>query len=134
MPTAVAPATERSVVLLGAGHTHLHVLRHWAAQAPTRTMLTCVSNFDAATYSGMLTGVLAGEYATSAMEIPLAALCAAAGATLIVDETRTVDIAARRLTLSDDRVVPFDVLSVGVGSVPRADSVTIVGERGLVQV
>ncbi len=107
----------KEVVLLGAGHTHLHVLRHWRQRGPAGAHLTCVSNFDAAAYSGMLSGVLAGQYAPEAMQIALEPLCRAANATLIVDEISAVDLTHRHLALSDGRRVPFDLLSVGVGSI-----------------
>ncbi len=50
-----------AVVLLGAGHTHLHVLKHWRDRPLPGVALTCISDYPVATYSGMLTGVLAGD-------------------------------------------------------------------------
>jgi len=65
------------VVLLGIGHTNAHVLRMWRMQPIPSARLTCVSNYPVATYSGMLPGVLAGQYPPEAMEIDLVRLCAA---------------------------------------------------------
>jgi NADH dehydrogenase FAD-containing subunit len=106
----------REIVLLGAGHTHPHVLRDWRSYAGAR--LTCVSQFETATYSGMLPAVLAGQQPVAAMEIALAPLCGASGATLIIDDIAGVAVRGRGLVLSGGRVIPFDILSIGVGSVP----------------
>ncbi len=121
VPTS--PARPSSVVLLGAGHTHLHVLQHWRDQAPPGATLTCISDYPVATYSGMLTGVLAGDYPASAMEVPLAPLCAAASATLVVGQVTRVDLPTRQLVMADGRTIAFDLLSVGVGSTPATRGV-----------
>ncbi|MEO8070942.1 MAG: FAD-dependent oxidoreductase [Acidobacteriota bacterium] len=112
---------ERSLVLLGAGHTHLHVLREWRTQGVPGVALTCVSDFAIATYSGMLTAVMAGEYSASAMQVELGPLCGAAGATLRVGHVSAVQLAEKQLLLSDGRRVSFDVLSIGVGSASSTD-------------
>lgn len=117
-----SPADTRSIVLLGAGHTHLHVLRHWQDRPRPGVTLTCISDFPVATYSGMLTGVLAGDYPASAMEVPLAPLCEAAGARLVVDHVTCIDLQAGEVRLSASPSLAFDLLSVGVGSTPSASA------------
>ena len=112
---------EHDVVLLGLGHTNAHVLRMWRMQPIPRTRLTCISNFPVATYSGMLPGVLAGQYEPEAMEIDLVRLCAAAGARLILDDVVGLDRDGRKLLFADRPPLPFDVLSIGIGSVPNRD-------------
>src|SRR2546422_7196282 len=67
------------VVLLGMGHTNAHVLRMWRMRPLPETRLTCVSDCDTATYSGMLPGVLAGQYSPQRLQNHLGWLCAAAG-------------------------------------------------------
>ena len=113
----------KDVVLLGIGHTNAHILRMWRMKPIPDARLTCISNFSIATYSGMLPGVLAGQYPPERMEIDLARLCAAAGARLIVAEVKGLDIEARELLFEDRPPLRFDVLSIGVGSVPRFDGV-----------
>jgi selenide,water dikinase len=127
-------ARAQDVVLLGAGHTHLHVIRHWQSSGSARARITCVSDFASAAYSGLVPAVLARQRPPSAMEIDLAALCRAAGANLVVGQVTAVDVGARRLTLSDGRIVPFDTLSVGVGSVPRFDGVDIAADARVVSI
>jgi selenide,water dikinase len=113
------------VVLLGAGHTHAHMLRMWR-MAPIRdARLTLVSDFPIATYSGMLPGTLAGLYEPEKMTIDLVRLCAAAGARLVVDEVERVDVDERVVVFRDRPPLSFDVLSIGIGSVPKHDGVEL---------
>lgn len=110
---------QHDIVLLGVGHTNAHVLRMWKMGPIPGARLTCVSNYPVATYSGMLPGVLAGLYPPERMEIDLVRLCAAAGARLIVGDVTGLDVENRELQLSDRPPLPFDVLSIGLGSVPN---------------
>ncbi|HZN36949.1 MAG TPA: selenide, water dikinase SelD [Pirellulaceae bacterium] len=113
------------VVLLGIGHTNAHVLRMWRMQPIPDARLTCVSNFPTATYSGMLPGVLAGQYPPEAMEIDLVRLCAAAGARLILSNVTGLDRQHRELLFDDRPPLRYDVLSVGIGSVPSRDGLQV---------
>ena len=124
-----------TIVFLGLGHTSALVLRRWRDERPRNDVrLVCVSNSPVATYSGMLPGVLAGQYRPSDMTIDLQRLCGDAGAELIVGETIVVDRAARRLQIapsiatdsasrdggaSGHLSIDYDYLVVGVGSRPR---------------
>jgi len=118
----------RDIVLLGVGHTNAHVLRMWRMSPVPDARLTCVSNFPVVTYSGMLPGVLAGQYPPERMEIDLVRLCAAAGARLIVDDVSGLDVPRRKLLFPDRAPVRFDVLSIGIGSIPQSGGVPLDGE------
>ena len=106
------------VALLGIGHTNAHVLRMWKMHPLAEALLTCISNYSIATYSGMLPGVLAGQYRPEQMEIDLVRLCASASARLIVDTVTGLDLDGREVLFDTRAPVPFDVLSIGIGSVP----------------
>lgn len=114
----------RDIVLLGAGHTHAHVLRMWRMSPSADTRLTCVTDFSLATYSGMLPGTLAGLYPAQRMQIDLVRFCAAAGVRLLRARVSGLDLARRQLLLEDRPPLPFDVLSIGIGSTPRVDGVS----------
>lgn len=116
---------KHEVVLLGVGHTNAHVLRMWRMQAPPDARLTCISNFPVATYSGMLPGVLAGQYSKERMEIDLVRLCASAGARLIVGHVVGIDREARRILFDDRAPISYDLLSIGIGSVPTTADVQV---------
>ena len=116
-----ASLPDRDVVLLGVGHTNAHVLKMWRMEPIEGARLTCVSNFPVVTYSGMLPGVLAGQYPQERMEIDLVRLCAAAGARLIVGNVTGLDRENRSLLFADRPPLPFDILSIGIGSVPSRE-------------
>ncbi len=112
-----APST-RELVLVGAGHTNLHVVREWRTRPLPGVQLTLISPFGRATYSGMLPGTLAGLYQPDEMQIDLQRLTAGTGIRLIVAEATGLQPDARLITFADRDPVRFDVCSVGIGSVP----------------
>jgi len=106
----------KHVVLAGLGHTHALVL-HTLARTPWRAArITCVTPWAASMYSGMLPGVLAGQYPQDAMALDASALCDRAGATLRLGAVEGIDHAASTLQLADGSSLPFDVLSLNLGS------------------
>jgi selenide,water dikinase len=108
----------RDLVLIGAGHTNLHVVRMWRMQPIPDVRLTVVSPFGRATYSGMLPGTLAGLYQPEEMEIDLYRFAESCGARLIVDEVIGFDPEIRRVLFADRPPLRYDVASIGIGSVP----------------
>ncbi len=113
----------RHVVLMGIGHTNAHVLRMWRMNRPPDTDLTCLSNYAFATYSGMLPARLAGQVSPAQMEINLPALCGASGARLVTDAVTGIDHAAREIQFASRPAIPFDVLSIGIGSVATMNEI-----------
>lgn len=108
----------KSIVLLGIGHTNAHVVKQWASDPIPDCTLTCISKFPTATYSGMLPGTLGGQFRDAEMRIDLARLSERAGAKLILAETTGLDLIAGEVLLENHEAVPFDALSIGVGSMP----------------
>ncbi len=119
---------QHDIVLLGAGHTHAHIIRMWRMQPIPKTRLTCISDYTVATYSGMLAGTLAGDYQPDDMEIDLVRLCESCGVRFIHANVKGHDVEGQRLLLEDRPVVHYDLLSVGIGSRPTLPPG---GEQGL---
>ena len=115
------------IVLLGIGHTNAHVLDMWRRAPLPGARLVCVSSFAAATYSGMLPGTLSGQYPPGKLEIDLRSLAHAARAELVVEPARNVDMETQTVRFEDHEPVPFDVLSVGAGSVPNTAGIDASG-------
>lgn len=113
----------RRIVLVGVGHTNAHVLKKWRSNPIADTELVCVSDHSVATYSGLLPAVLAGQHPRSAMEIDLLRLCQMASARLIIDQVTSIDGKERTLTFMNYPPIHFDVLSMGIGSVPDCGDV-----------
>jgi selenide, water dikinase len=120
------PLPPRDVVLLGIGHTNAHIVRMWRMRPPPGARLTCISNDPITTYSGMLPGVLAGQYPPERMEIDLERLTAAAGARLVLGEVTGLDVDDRTVRFEDRPPLRFDLLSIGIGSTPSFDDVRLV--------
>lgn len=118
-----------NIVLLGVGHTNAHVLRMWKmGKRPKNAELICVSDFPVSTYSGMLPGVLAGQYPVEQMEIDLVRLTQAAGARLVVGKVNGIDRTQRKLLFENRPPLAYDLLSIGVGSRPAMAGVEVKSE------
>ena len=109
---------ETDILLLGAGHAHVEVLRRFAMKPEPGVRLTVVGREPETPYSGMLPGLLRGDYTVDQAHIDLAPLAAAAGARLIVAEATSIDLTARSIGLIGRPDIPFDLLSIDVGGVP----------------
>lgn len=114
-------APSRQVVLIGAGHTHLQLVKWWGRKPLANVQLTLVSAFDRMAYSGMLPGALAGLYPVDDMMIDLPRLCRRSGVQLIVDRAVRLDPAAQQIELAHQPSLHFDVASVNIGSATNAE-------------
>jgi pyridine nucleotide-disulfide oxidoreductase family protein len=115
----------KKLVLLGAGHAHIHVLTRLARNRPADLDITVVSPYPVHTYSGMVPGLVAGHYSAEACQIPLQALAKAAGAKWLQARCTGVDSAEQRLrptgkSLSQSDILPPDLpyhlLSIDTGA------------------
>ncbi|MEY8876974.1 MAG: pyridine nucleotide-disulfide oxidoreductase, partial [Leptothrix sp. (in: b-proteobacteria)] len=109
-------ARPQRLLLIGGGHAHVQVLRDWMAAPLAGVELTVVSPSAWAPYSGMVPGWLAGDYRFDQIVIDLAALCAAAGARLVIGEVAALEPEDRRVTLVDGQHLHGDQLSLNIGS------------------
>jgi selenide,water dikinase len=113
---AVAPARGRRLVLVGAGHAHVEVLRRWALAPLPGVELTVVEPRARAIYSGMVPGFVAGQYRAAELEIDVAELARRAGARWRAAAAGALDASARRLHAGEGPALDYDVLSLDVGS------------------
>lgn len=118
----------RHVVLLGIGHTNAHIVRMWRMNPIPDTDLTCISDQPLASYSGMLPAVLANQIPRQQMFIDLVRLCSSVGARLILDRPTGLDRDRREVRFAERPPIPFDVLSIGIGSVPSVSEVDVSGD------
>src|SRR3954453_12076202 len=109
---------ETDILLLGAGHAHVEVLRRFAMRPEPGVRLTLIGREPETPYSGMLPGLIRSEYTHQQAHIDLAPLAALAKARLILAEATAFDPDARTVTIPGRPAIPFDLLSIDVGGSP----------------
>ena len=107
----------KRVVLLGAGHAHLHVARHAATFTERGHELLVVAP-GPFWYSGLATGMLGGDYPPELDQVDVASLVTSTGGRFIQGSAVRVDPASRLVHLEAGEPVSYDVLSVNLGSEP----------------
>ncbi|HUP30211.1 MAG TPA: FAD-dependent oxidoreductase [Usitatibacter sp.] len=108
----------KRLVLAGGGHAHVEVLRDLAEHPDHDLDVTLVTPYPWLTYSGMVPGLLAGHYELDDCTIDLIALAGRARAHLVLALVSLVSARANELICANGTVLPYDVLSINVGSVP----------------
>lgn len=111
--------TRRHIVLVGGGHGHVHVLRSFAMRPEPNTRLTVISPTPLSVYSGMVPASLVGLYDVSEASIDVAALSARCGAAFYMDRVNAVDRHRQVIETDEHGEIPYDLLSLDVGSRPR---------------
>jgi NADH dehydrogenase FAD-containing subunit len=109
------------IVLLGAGHAHLHVIANAAELVRRGATVVVVAPGDF-WYSGLATGVLAGQYEPALDVVDIGALVARAGGRFVRDAAVAVDRAARHVVLASGDTLGYDLLSLDVGSEVAVDA------------
>lgn len=107
---------ERRLLLVGAGHAHLHLVRHAhrLARAGYLTTLVAPRWFD---YSGAASGIAAGGRDTREGRIDVAALTRHAPVEHRQGLVTAVDLTTRTATTDDGSRLGWDVVSLNIGSV-----------------
>jgi len=122
MQSSNAPAL-RDIVLIGGGHSHAVALRMFAMHRAPGVRLTLICTDTDTPYSGMLPGYIAGHYTHDEVHIDLRRLAEFAGARYFHDEVIGIDRAAQQVLCRHRPPVPYDALSVNIGSTPQLDEV-----------
>jgi NADH dehydrogenase FAD-containing subunit len=114
----------KRMVFVGAGHAHLHALKHCARYVERGHELVLVAP-GPFWYSGLATGVLGGHYRPELDRVDVGALVAGSGGRFVRDRVSALEPAAKRLTLGSGETLDYDVVSLNVGS----ETPAIAGER-----
>jgi NADH dehydrogenase FAD-containing subunit len=113
----------KHLVIVGAGHAHLTVLKNLKEFKNFGHDVTVVSASPLHYYSGMGPGMLSGIYRPEEIRFNVKKLSEDRGAVFVEDKVVKVQPDTRKISLQSGNEIPYDVISLNTGSfVPVAES------------
>lgn len=117
----------RRLLLVGAGHAHLEVLRQLKEESMNDIDICLISPSDYQYYSGMFSGFTEGIYTKEETRVNIRKLAKETGVHFIKKMAKKVLPSHHKLICMDGSVYPFDVISFDIGSesLPKEFSNTV---------
>ena len=113
----------KHLVIVGAGHAHLTVLKNLAAFINAGHRVTVVSSSSRHYYSGMGPGMLSGIYRPEEIRFDVKKMSEDRGAAFVEDIVVKIHPREKKIDLHCDSEISYDVLSLNTGSyVPATES------------
>lgn len=121
----------KRLLLAGGGHAHVEVLRRFGETPAPDVDITLITPVADTPYSGMLPGLVAGHYDWRECHIDLAALTRYAGARMLPTRVVAINPGERQVMCADHRVLPYDVVSLDIGSSPPVADIEGAAAHGI---
>ena len=128
--TKAALDRRKHVVLIGAGHAHVEVLRRFRLRPDPLVRLTLVTTGPDTSYSGMVPGYVAGHYSRAAIHIRVDRLANFEACTAVFQRTIELEAESCQVRLADGGSIRGDVVSIDVGA--RANQATLAGHHVMI--
>jgi len=111
------PMSNDHLVLAGGGHTHALMLKRWCMYPQLRPegLITLVDRNSTTLYSGMIPGLIAGDYVLDEISIDLRALSAKAGVAFVVGEITGLNVENNSIMIEGRPPFNYTRLSLDVG-------------------
>lgn len=135
--TAIKITPLKKLLLAGAGHAHIVMLRRLRGTPLINADITLISEQPQSIYSGMLPGWMAGHYTLEDICIDIAALCKQTGVHLIQQPIVGIEAKSQRVMTADDNEYSYEILSLNTGAdtdlhwLTNADTSSVIAIRPL---
>ncbi|MFK7863252.1 MAG: selenide, water dikinase SelD [Pseudohongiellaceae bacterium] len=121
----------KHLVLVGGGHSHLAVLKQLGMKPVAGLAVTLISREVYTPYSGSLPAHICGHRSLDEMHIDLRPLCQFSGVRLLQAEVTDIDLSRKHIKLQGRPEIPFDLISLNIGSSPDLTPVKGGKEHGV---
>lgn len=121
----------RDIVLVGGGHSHVGVIKKFGMKPMPGVRLTVICRDTHTPYSGMLPGYIAGHYSYDDVHIDLRKLAEFAGARYYNNSVVNIDRAAKKVICDGRPDIPYDFVSINIGSTPQVGRVSGASEHAV---
>ncbi len=112
----MSPEHLQEIILVGGGHSHVQVLQSFARQPPPASRLTLIVDSPIATYSGMVPGLIAGQYRPEQLQIDVQRLAEQAGIQVVLGKVVGIDPHKRRVLLENQASIAYHLAAFDIGS------------------
>jgi NADH dehydrogenase FAD-containing subunit len=118
----------KQLVIVGAGHAHLTILKNLQEFKNAGHDVTVVSSSSLHYYSGMGPGMLSGIYRPDEIRFNVKKMSQDRGAVFIEDKVVKIHPQKKKIDLLSGQTLPYDVMSVNTGSFVPVDAVDSAGD------
>ncbi len=114
---------KKDLVLIGAGHANIEVIKYIGKLKLEGLRITLISNNYCTTYSGMVPGYIEGVYNWNEINIDLIKLSIQFNVNVIIGEILEISAKENRIFLKKRPPVEFDYLSINLGIVSNIKNI-----------